>query len=1341
MSRHRLLCLSLAALSAGVGAFACGDGATEPATSVPPRPGTVAVTQATALLSAAGATVQLTAAVRDHNGQEMAEVAVVWSSSVPSVATVDASGLVSAVDNGVATITATVGTIAGTAKVTVASSDRAALEALYEATDGPNWIDNTNWLTDAPLGDWYGVHTNSAGRVVVLDLAGNTDNWPDVTPHGLEGPLPPELGSLASLKWLNLSRNALTGPIPPELGSLANLEGLALNSNSLTGPVPPELGNLTSLERLYLGSNDLNGPIPLELGKLGELKELNLGTNSLTGPIPSELSDLASLERLYLDRNDLTGPIPSQLGGLTNLERLYLGSNDLTGPIPPELGSLTDLERLYLYANSLTGSIPPELGDLANLERLYLRSNDLTGPIPPELGGLANLEQLELADNALAGPIPSSLGSLATLRRFYFQWNEGLCAPGVASFADWLGAMEEWEGSYCNESDIGVLESFFESAGGSDWTNAQGWLDGPVLAGWHGIAADSLGRVTMLDLSGNALAGRLPASISALARLTELRIANNPQLAGRLPLSLADLPLRTLNYAKTDLCVPDSASFQRWLSTIPSHDGTGAECPPLSDREALEALYDATSGPEWTRNENWLTDAPLGEWDGVDTDDQGRVVGIRFTANGLVGRIPPELGDLAHLRSLNLYWDHRLTGPIPPEFGNLANLRSLIIESADLTGPIPPELGNLANLRRLKLHENRLTGSIPTELAGLAKLHTLYLGQNNLTGKLPSELGDLAELRELNLASNGFTGRIPATLGGLTDLESLYLGDNELTGPLPPQFGSLLRLRTLALQQNPNISGALPNSLINLAALETLQTGGTGLCAPSDAGFLEWLEGVANRRVTLCDGASARAYLIQTIQSREFPVPLVAGEEALLRVFVTAGRDNAERIPPVRASFLLNGLLAHVANISGKPGPIPTKVEDGSLAVSANAVIPAEVVQPGLELIVDVDPHGTLDPGLGVAKRIPETGLLPVEVHEMPVLDLTVIPFLWSADPDSAILGQTAGMATDPDGHELLAETRALLPVGAIEVTAHEPVWSSSNSAFELLDETEAIRVLEGGDGHYMGMMSGHVTGAGGVAAMPGRSNFSQPYSGVVAHELGHNMNLAHAPCGGAAGSDPAFPYQDGSSGAWGYDWEGRRLVRPNRLDLMGYCWPKWISDYHFAKALRFRLADEGTSASAAVQTQSLLLWGGVDGEGAPFLEPSFVVDAPRVLPDSAGPYRMTGRSAIGGIIFSLDFTMPTVADGDGRSSFAFVLPVQPGWEALASVTLTGPGGSATLDADSDRPMAILRNPRNGQVRGILRDLSQPTRVAADEAAAVAGPGLELLFSRGIPDTAAWSRR
>ena len=157
---------------------------------------------------------------------------------------------------------------------------------------------------------------------------------------------------------------------------------------------------------------------------------------------------------------------------------------------------------------------------------------------------------------------------------------------------------------------------------------------------------------------------------------------------------------------------------------------------------------------------------------------------------------------------------------------------------------------------------------------------------------------------------------------------------------------------------------------------------------------------------------------------------------------------------------------------------------------------------------------------------------------------------------------------------------------------------------------------------------------------------------------------------------------------------------------------------------------------------KSLLLWGGMDPEGEPFLEPAFVVDAPAALPDSAGEYRVTGRTASGGELFSLSFTMPETADGDGSSSFVFALPVQPGWaENLSSVTLAGPEGSASLDGDSDRPMVILRNPRTGQVRGFLRDLppaTQAAKAAEDAARRTAEAGLEMLFSRGIPDAESW---
>ena len=136
------------------------------------------------------------------------------------------------------------------------------------------------------------------------------------------------------------------------------------------------------------------------------------------------------------------------------------------------------------------------------------------------------------------------------------------------------------------------------------------------------------------------------------------------------------------------------------------------------------------------------------------------------------------------------------------------------------------------------------------------------------------------------------------------------------------------------------------------------------------------------------------------------------------------------------------------------------------------------------------------------------------------------------------------------------------------------------------------------------------------------------------------------------------------------------------------------------------------------------------------------MVDAPPALPESTGDHKITGRAATGRELFLSRFSMPEVADGDGSSSFAFVLPVGPGWEKdLSRVTLSGPGGSVELDGESDRAVAILREPRTGQVRGVLRDLSDAVLTRDDAIAAVsAGRGLEVLFSRGLPGPAAWRR-
>ncbi len=1019
-------------------------------------------------------------------------------------------------------------------------------------------------------------------------------------------------------------------------------------------------------------SHGLRGPIPPELGRLSGLTSLNLRANALEGPIPPELGNLAGLEDLWLDGNRLEGAIPPELGSLARLKSLSLSGNALEGPVPPELGAVTNLEGLWLDGNRLEGPIPPELGILAHLTGLSLSGNRLEGPVPAELGGLRRLEFLHLNGNALAGALPPTLLRIGGLVRFRFERNAGLCAPGTTEFVAWLdGIGDLGRGPFCNEKDRAALAALHAAAGGEHWTDSGGWLSGEAFAGWHGVETDSLGRVATLDLAGNGLAGRLPAGLGDLAAMTALRVGDNA-LSGRLPRTLLDLPLGELDYARTELCAPADEVFRAWLDAVAVLRDTGTECAPATDREILEMLHAATGGRNWIDSRNWLTDAPLAEWRGVGVDEHGRVVELLLWDNGLAGRLPPELGDLAHLEYLRL-------------------------------------------------------------------------SDNGLTGAIPSEFGDLSGLAHLALDGNALSGRLPPELGDLPTLEELRVENNALSGPLPPELGGLASLRGLGLTGNPRMSGPLPAELTSLGRLERLLAGGTGLCAPADPAFAAWLDGVPTRRVAPCAEREApAAYLVQAVQSRAFPVPLVAGGRALLRVFPTTARAAAAGVPAVRARFIVDGRETHVEYVPGKSEAIPARVDESSLATSVSAEIPGSVVRPGLEMVVEVDPDGMLDPALGVARRIPATGRLAVDVRALPPLELTVVPFLWAQAPDSSILDAVRGMAADPEGHALLADVRALLPVGALEVTAHEPVLSSSNDARRLMEEAEAIRVLEGGRGHYLGTMAGPVTGPSGAAFLPGRAGFSVPLPGTIAHELGHNLGLRHAPCGGAGNPDPSFPHPDGSTGAWGYDFARGQLVRPTTPDLMSYCGPPdGISDYHFANALRYRLfVARAAAVPAAASATSLLLWGGAGADGAPFLNPAFVVEAPPALPGSAGAYTLTGRTAHGTELFSLSFAMPRAADGDGGSGFAFVLPAEPDWAGeLAGITLAGPGGSFALNDDSDVPTAILRDPHTGRVRGILREVPLAARAAMDVTErSTAGPQLELLFSRGLPDAAAWRR-
>ena len=611
--------------------------------------------------------------------------------------------------------------------------DQAVLVELYNATDGTNWTNNTNWNSSEPLDQWYGVSTDGNGRVTRLTLGRNR----------LTGSIPSSLGGLTNLSTLLLNDNALTGSIPPELTSLTNLMNLDLGGNRLTGSIPDALCEFESTINPQQGDVDLSGcSLDGDQAVLVELYNATDGTNwtNNTNWNSSEPLDQwygvstdgnGRVTRLTLGRNRLTGSIPSSLGGLTNLLTLLLNDNALTGSIPSSLGGLTNLRVLRLYGNALTGPIPSSLGGLTNLGDLRLNDNALTGLIPPSLGGLTNLRALHLYNNALTGLIPSSLGGLTNLEILH--------------------------------------------------------LDNNALTGSIPSSLGGLTNLEILRLHNNELTGLIPPELTSLTNLTNLYLGGN-RLTEPIPDALCEFE-STINPQQGDVDL----------------SGCGADS---DDRAVLVELYNSTDGPNWTKKTNWDSSEPLGKWQGVTTDQDGRVTRLELQDANMRGPIPSSLGNLTNLTHLNLSYNGfdsisssafvgltnltyldlsgtLLTGSIPGSLGSLTNLTHLELSLNDFRGPIPSSFGSLTNLTHLALYRNEgLIGSISV-LGGLRNLTHLDLGTNNFTGQIPSSFGSFMNLTYLNLSINDLVGRIPSSFVNLESLTTLSLRFNKLTGEIP----------------------------------------------------------------------------------------------------------------------------------------------------------------------------------------------------------------------------------------------------------------------------------------------------------------------------------------------------------------------------------------------------------------------------------------------------------------------------------------------------------------------------------------------------------------------------
>ncbi|XP_059073260.1 LRR receptor-like serine/threonine-protein kinase EFR [Cryptomeria japonica] len=207
-----------------------------------------------------------------------------------------------------------------------------------------------NWKHRLHFCNWTGIRCN-------------TEKWRVVTLHlknmSLQGVLPPQLGNLSFLHYLDLSFNRIGGPIPSALGRLSRLNFLYLHANLLEGSFTHSLGNLRNLQVLTSWANRHTGSISTALGNCSMLRVIDLSDNDLEGTIPSQIGSLTKLEVLHLDNNRISGEIPTSVLNCTELRNLSLFNNSLSGVIPSEMGiKISKLEYLILPKIISAGRFP-----------------------------------------------------------------------------------------------------------------------------------------------------------------------------------------------------------------------------------------------------------------------------------------------------------------------------------------------------------------------------------------------------------------------------------------------------------------------------------------------------------------------------------------------------------------------------------------------------------------------------------------------------------------------------------------------------------------------------------------------------------------------------------------------------------------------------------------------------------------------------------------------------------------------------------------------------------------------------------------------------------------------
>lgn len=424
-------------------------------------------------MASLGATSQLTATVRDQNAGVMTGQTIVWSSSAASVATVSNSGLVTAVDNGTATVTATVGSVTAEAVIVVeqvAASVSAGTDTVMLA--GPaEQVTLTAMVLDA-LGselagagvawsvDDTGIATIDAGGTVTAVAAGTTTATAALTPEPAGGALTADI--VVVVNSLAMGVNDFCGDFAPDAEPAFAAEALeeAVRDQLGIGPsdtmtcamlatidtlrvaaFPGRLiqnlagaQNLVGLDSLRVVSHAFRDLAPL--GALPELVYLNAANGLVDGAGLVGIGGLPAIRHLELGSNDDIDDL-SGLSTLSTLEHLQLGGSNGVASLAP-LSGLTSLKYLGVGLSSVSDLSP--ISGLTGLESLLFGSTSVSDLSP--ISGLVNLTLLAMNDTDVSDVSP--LAGMTALDRLVMARSDGITS--IASLSS-LTALTELDAS------------------------------------------------------------------------------------------------------------------------------------------------------------------------------------------------------------------------------------------------------------------------------------------------------------------------------------------------------------------------------------------------------------------------------------------------------------------------------------------------------------------------------------------------------------------------------------------------------------------------------------------------------------------------------------------------------------------------------------------------------------------------------------------------------------------------------------------------------------------------------------------------------------------------------